>query len=282
MITQTVGANISNLRKSRNLKQEDLANFVGVSTQAVSKWENGGMPDCTLLPRIADFFNITIDTLFSRNLEDYDDLKTALARNIASLEQEKRFEIAMEYCWIIEKAIGGTIGSEKTLKEDLDIINDGYQHSHMIFQSGFSTFSLVKKLPYFFILPEPALGWETGLFEKENYIKFFKLLGNKDVLYSLFMLYGRVNKPFTSKLLENKLKISTESSMQIIEQLKSLKLVFETEIELDDDIKTIYNFNPNPSFVALLAITTEMIKRPNAFNYYIESRNDKPFLIESV
>lgn len=44
------------MRKERGIKQEELANYVGVSAQAVSKWENGGVPDTELLPRIADFF----------------------------------------------------------------------------------------------------------------------------------------------------------------------------------------------------------------------------------
>lgn len=107
-----------------------------------------------MTPLNKGFFNVSIDILFSRHIEDYDDLKNALAKNIAAFDQEKRFEVAMEYCWIIEKALGGIIDNEKTLKENLEIFDDSYQHSQMRFQSGFSTFSLMKKLPYFFILPE--------------------------------------------------------------------------------------------------------------------------------
>jgi len=278
MATISIGNNIANLRKNKNIKQEELASFVGVSTQAVSKWENGGMPDCELLPKIADFFNVSIDTLFSRRIEEYDDLKNALARSIASIEQEKRFEIAMEYCWIIEKALGGTIDNEKTLKEELDIIDDGYHHSQMLFKSGFSSFSLMKKLPYFFISPEPPLGWKNGLFEIEKYVNLFKLLGERDIMNCLFLLYERENKPFTIKLLEDKLKITEDCAKQILNKLKSLDLIKETELELDDASITLYNFNPNPAFIALLAIATEMIKRPNSFVYLCESRSGKPYL----
>ena len=278
MSIQSIGTNIANLRKNQNIKQEELANYVGVSTQAVSKWENGGTPDCELIPKIADFFKVSIDTLFSRHIEDFNDLKTVLAKSIASLEQEQRFDVAMEFCWIIEKAIGGTVGNEKTLKEELDIINDGYQHSQMQFQSGFSTFSLVKKLPYFFILPEPLQGWKDGLFDEDSYVDLFKLLGGKDVVNSLFMLYARDNKPFTPNLFEKKSKMSKERIKQILDMLKKYSLISETEIELDDTVQTIYNFNPNPSFIALLAIAKEMIKRPNAFSYFCTSRSNKSYL----
>ena len=56
--------NIKRLRKERELTQEALADFLGVSFQAVSKWERGeSYPDIELLPAIASFFEISIDEL---------------------------------------------------------------------------------------------------------------------------------------------------------------------------------------------------------------------------
>ena len=52
------------LRRDKNITQEELANFLGISAQAVSKWERGeGMPDITLLPRLSRYFNVSVDTL---------------------------------------------------------------------------------------------------------------------------------------------------------------------------------------------------------------------------
>ena len=60
-----IGQKIKALRQENNLTQEDLAEALGVSFQAVSRWENGTTyPDITLLPIIASMFDVTIDYLF--------------------------------------------------------------------------------------------------------------------------------------------------------------------------------------------------------------------------
>jgi len=60
-----LGAKIRELRHRDSRTQEALANAIGVTCQAVSRWEaNGGYPDMEILPSIANYFGITIDELF--------------------------------------------------------------------------------------------------------------------------------------------------------------------------------------------------------------------------
>ena len=63
-----IGEKIKELRKKTGKKQEDLAIALGVTPQAVSRWEaNGGYPDMGMIPAIANYFHITIDELFGYN-----------------------------------------------------------------------------------------------------------------------------------------------------------------------------------------------------------------------
>ena len=83
----TIGKRIAELRKEKGVRQEDLAQHVGVTAQAVSKWENGGVPDTELLPGIAEYFGVSTDTLFGRG-SCFGDIQEAILQT--SRERRKR------------------------------------------------------------------------------------------------------------------------------------------------------------------------------------------------
>ena len=60
----TIGKRISEYRKKKDLKQDELAEMLGVSPQAVSKWENDlSCPDISLLPELSRILGISIDEI---------------------------------------------------------------------------------------------------------------------------------------------------------------------------------------------------------------------------
>ncbi len=64
-----LGNKIKDLRKQQDMTQEQLAEILNVSAQAISKWENGSnMPDITVIPEIADCFGVTIDELMGHKV----------------------------------------------------------------------------------------------------------------------------------------------------------------------------------------------------------------------
>ena len=260
-----IGANIAVLRKEKGVTQEALAEFVGVTGQAVSKWESGGSPDTPLLPVIADYFEVSIDRLFGRKVTDYKDLKMEVAEFINSIpEKEDRLRMVFDFCWFMEIAIMRKVDEKDDMIDDL---NDQFcsTHSQMIFNNGATSFGINEVLRYFLIMPEPEKGWGQRLHYKKEYTQLFAMLADEDVLKALFFLYGRNSKSFTPRLLEREFGFSITQAEEILGKLTEYGLVWSREIELDDEMRTVYDFNSFFSFVPFLTFAEEIIQRPKAF-----------------
>ena len=69
-----IGPNIAELRKEKHWTQAQLAERVGVSEQAVSKWETcQTSPDVSLFPLLADLFGVSTDRLFGYERKSYEE-----------------------------------------------------------------------------------------------------------------------------------------------------------------------------------------------------------------
>ena len=84
-MNETIGNRIAKFRKAKGMTQEDLANQLGVSSQAVSKWENdASCPDISLLPQLCKVLGVTTDELLTvKN----DEVKLVPAEQRKPLEQ---------------------------------------------------------------------------------------------------------------------------------------------------------------------------------------------------
>ena len=99
-----IGRVLTEHRHQRNITQDELAEYMGVSKASVSKWETGATyPDITLLPRLAAFFGISVDELIGYEPQmtrtDIRTLCSQLSRDFAT----KPFEEVMARCREISK-----------------------------------------------------------------------------------------------------------------------------------------------------------------------------------
>ena len=85
----SIGEKIRQLRKGKKLTQEQLAEYLAVSAQAVSKWETGlTCPDIDMLPRLAVFFGVTTDELLDVDRRRIDREVEALVTESLPLRQQ--------------------------------------------------------------------------------------------------------------------------------------------------------------------------------------------------
>lgn len=277
---ETMGTIIARLRKEKGATQDDLATCVGVSPQAVSKWENGGMPDAELLPKIADFLDTSIDTLFGRSIKDKGNVAQMLANQLAGKSPDVKLQTIFELCWEMEKALFSPDfnTSKDSLKYHQQSMGKEEQmYSSVLWDAGYTRMGIASRLQYFLIVPEPE-DKELAFFNGIDYNTFFKDLADKNVFDTMVMLNKRENgKAFTISLLVSHLGIDADTAINIIKTLHKYSLIETTLIEVDDIVQEVYMFKPTPSFTAMLIFAREMIDRPNCFSYYMGGRS-KPYL----
>lgn len=99
-----ISENLKNLRKQRGNTQDDLANHLGISVQAVSKWERGdGFPDITLLPHIASYYEVTVDDILGCNsLRKQEEIESFKKQAQVLINKGKRKE-RLELCRKMQK-----------------------------------------------------------------------------------------------------------------------------------------------------------------------------------
>lgn len=90
---ETLGKRIMNCRKQLGMTQDQLAEQLGVSAQAVSKWENDqSCPDITTLPRLADIFGLSVDELLGHQRAREGEIVSDTAQETSSQETSGRDE----------------------------------------------------------------------------------------------------------------------------------------------------------------------------------------------
>ena len=86
MDQKRIGAFIAQCRKEKNMTQMQLAERLEITSQAVSKWENGrGMPDMSLLQPLCDILGISLNELFSGEHISTEEYKGKAEENISKL-----------------------------------------------------------------------------------------------------------------------------------------------------------------------------------------------------
>lgn len=93
-----IAERIRKYRKDADVTQDALAQAIGVSPQAVSKWEVGdGYPDITLLPGLANYFSVSIDDLMGMDEIAKEEDKKSYFKQHANLNAEEGLKLAIAY-----------------------------------------------------------------------------------------------------------------------------------------------------------------------------------------
>lgn len=105
MSTTKINEQLAFLRKQNKVTQEELANFLGVTNQSVSKWESGMCcPDIGLLPKIASYFHVSVDELLGyKPTDNFNDIYLKIKSLFKESPSDISFDLAYKLSFIIHE-----------------------------------------------------------------------------------------------------------------------------------------------------------------------------------
>ena len=272
-----IGEQIKKFRIKKGITQEKLGKRVGVTTQAVSKWERGGVPDAELIPNIADALEVSIDMLFGRkNMQCIEDMAL---EEVLSVNREEGFKKAFQILWSISIGLS-KLGSvkESFSFNALDSLknNDGYHYySRLSFDEGTVDAKLDIDNRYFFIMPEPDEGYAKIFDNIEELAETFSIFGNKDILKILFYMYSRKNTPVSLSLIASKTKMDVGKAEKLMEKLCKCHLAECGVIETENGNLKAYMFYNETMVIPLLCFAKE-IRDEKVINWGVWFERNKP------
>ena len=149
-----LGNKIRQLRRRDKRTQEALAEVLGVTSQAVSRWESGGSyPDMNLIPSIANYFGVSIDELFGYTNERTQRIDELLAKIYDMKRQNNGVDNNISECIAFARnALVEFPGNEKLMLALASVLNTAgyvrYGECHLIDEEGYGIYDTEKHKTY--------------------------------------------------------------------------------------------------------------------------------------
>ena len=280
-----IGEKIAAYRKIKGYTQEQLGELVGVSGQAVSKWENGGVPDTYLLPNIARVLGVSIDALFGveRKISEYtqDEIldilfRFCLLKNFYKDDDFKTFQFMFETFWTLQCAYFGN-------EERVPLMNVVEKHrgnqqitSQIINDEGTTYLSLVESIPFFCAVQDtPELS--KKLLAEKNFGEFFSLLASEDGMKAIvFTQSSAESNQYTAEMMAKKIGITLERFFEIEPLLVKYGLLNVDNLTMDDSTIMVYHKWSNPEIRPILIMAYQFINARQCY-YNFTCNRTKPY-----
>ena len=250
--------NIKKYRTRKNLTQEQLANLVGVSAQAVSKWEcNDSYPDGSLYVAIANALEVSLDALFGRCEVYMDDLSSRIIRAVNNTPEENRFRLARQLGWQIEKGLF-FCNSVLSIDEEYDESEiDDPLHSYVLNDHGFT--AIAHDSQFFSVFEEPVDGWASIIGDAEEMRLIFECLSHRATMTALLWLYHQSwNYLFEAELVGAILKLDDDELTTAIANLCRLGVIVKKEIDINGEPRVLYYACQKHIIIAILLFAHEL------------------------
>ena len=240
----SLSKNIKRLRIEKKMTQEQLASLLGVSSQAISKWENyDTYPDGSLLLPLSKILGVSLDELFGNEEVYLDDMLKKAERLMMTSKEEEQLNIARKIGWHIEHGIFNSYCMQYTSIRELDIndLDTRTAPSFILNDHGFTYFAN-GDTPFFSVFIEPKCGFEILSDEADQLKSIFSSLASPDTLQAiLYLCKQKSGYTFEASALAEVTGIDKDKIDDVMHDLEVLNSVSKTELIINGEKRALYS-----------------------------------------
>lgn len=254
----TLSQNIKQFRLERKLTQEQLATKLGISSQAVSKWETSETyPDGSMLVPLAQALGVSLDSLFGNDVSTMEDISLRIKNILQTTPAEERLHLVRKLCWQIEKGLFNCVRPIDRFYLP-DELNWKTASSYHLSDYGFTHISN-GLTPFFAVFPEYGDNLTQAIKDGEEVRKIFAAISIPEVMRAILWIHRKeADFVFEPALLGKECELTDEALHIVLEHLLQLYLVQKLDVELNGEPRVLYSTQPSHKVMALFILAREV------------------------
>lgn len=272
--------NLTKYRKRCGMTQGQLAAKLNVTPQAVSKWENGSLPDSEFLPMIASVLGISIDILFGLAQErENTDLEQMISDKIRQTPPEERADVIMRLFYAALSGYNDYRLSKVKYPAELEL--ETYAELNTDYEGAIAR--LNDDLKYFCFLKIPENGVDSYTEATDAMVHLFRSLADKDTIAVIHYLgSGYRNRMQSLEYISKQVSLPLEKIKTVMDNLDRLGFVWRVSADITDTPSIIYGYSYNTPLTCLLVLAKSMTQYIRFRDMHIDSYTKGPFRSKAV
>jgi len=275
-----IAETLAELRMSKGVTQEDVAQSLSVSNKTISKWENGtSTPDLPLVVELAKYYGVTTDTLLGLS----EDKKQSTAEEIRSLfEGLDRRESVLKALETVRALVPAMYGTVSRYYDDAD-------HPEDCFPSGLSQgYRSQIAIPEFFeftasseninmaimmLRNQANFAWMNDSTKQKEIVKIFQFLSHEDALSVLYYIHStNCSESFTADYIAKNTGLKEERVSEILDEFCSVGACHWVTAHLSEGEVRVYECHGDGIILSLISLAFEVMCGRNSYEYNFNGR----------
>ena len=271
--------NLVRYRKRAGLTQQQLAQKLSITPQAVSKWEKGSYPDCELLPKLSQILDVSLDVLFGlKDEEGKVSLNTAVLGELDKLGESEKGKRAMELFYTMLCAFGkGTSPEHASLPESFT--RETYAQLRTDYELAIAR--LNQDMQYLCFMRIPENGINSYFSIEPRLLELFSLLSDKNAM--LVISYAETlsrNNILTKECISKELSLPFDTVSAIVDRCEKLGITWQLTANTGGETFPIYGYVHNVPLVGILTLAKSLVNYISFPDPDIDTWKTAPFRIQ--